>query len=200
MLSVGGEDGIGVVAPVGLDRDGLSALDLVEIDAAVGAECVLLACFLAAAVGNVLSVRGPVELLYSSERFGRQFVGFVSQKVDAALRGDSPAHGRKVGARSLGNPVVPVAVHQIVGGIGLSLVEGRVTVFRALYRTGYGADIDDVASVRGELEFADAGRNVAKAASCSQPFATIGSLPELAVHKEVNALSVRSPAGIGDAL
>ena len=200
MPAVRREYRVGVISSVSLHFRGLAALDVVEIYAAVGAEGVLLAGFLAAAVGYVHSVSRPVELLYAAERLSWKLVWLISEQIHAALWRDGASHCCKVGARSFCNPVVPVTVHKVIGGISLGFVKSRVAVLRALYRSRYSAGIDDVASVRRELEFADSGRNVAKLPSCSELLPAVCCLPELAVQKEIYALSVRGPPGVGYAL
>ena len=57
--------------------------------------------------------------------------------------------------RNLHHCVVPMAVHQVVGCIGGSLVEVAVAVARRLYSALYVTDVHDLLSVRGELELSD---------------------------------------------
>ena len=95
--------------------------------------------------------------------------------------------------------MVPVAVHQVLSGVCLRLVEGRIAVGRDLQRTVYGAEVHDVGLVRGELELTDAGGDIADLDLLSELVALKGSFPYLASLKEIDLLAVEGPSGVGDA-
>ena len=193
--------GVGVVASVHLDALAFAGEDAVDIDLGVGGECVLLAHRLAAAVGDEAAVRAPGELFGAAERLGGELVRFVAQQVEGVVGGDHRASERcHVGARSLRHPVVPVAVHQVLGGIGFSLVESRIAVDRGLESAVYRADVQDIALVRREFELADAGGDVAYLDLLAELRPLERGLPDLSALQEVDLLAVEGPSGIGHAL
>ena len=93
-----------------------------------------------------------------------------------------------------------MAVHQVLGGIGLGLVQRGIAVDRGLYGTMDSADIQDVVLAGGKLEFADAGGYVADLHLLAELVALQGGFPDLSALDEVNLLAVERPTGIGDAL
>ena len=203
MAAVGAPDRVGVVAAVRLDVQGGAGQQVIDIDAAVGAEGVLLAHVLAAGIDDVASVRTPVQLLGAAERFGREFEQFLgAEDVRGVLRGDlAVAEGGHVGAGNVGHPVVPVAVHQVFGGVGLRLVQVLELVRRLLQgRILDAAHIQDLVLVRRELVVGNAVRNVTQLHLLAEFVPLEGGLPELPALQEEDALAVGGPAGGADAL
>ena len=203
MRAVGAPNRVGVVAAALGNCHGGAGHDVIYIDRGVGAEGVLFADLLAAAVGDVPAVGCPVELLDAAEGFGGQFEEFLgAENVDALFRGDDAVNqGGDVAARHLGDPVIPVAVHEVFRAVGLGLVECRIGVGR-LHEGGVlnGARIDDLRLVRGNLELSHSGWDVAEFHLLTELVALDGSLPELASLNEENVASVLAPAGARDAL
>ena len=201
-LSVRGPDGVGVIAAVHLDALDFARRDAIDVYLGIRGECVLLAHSLAATIGDEAPVRAPGELFRSAEGLGREFVRLVSEQVEGVVRSDRSACERgDISARSLSHPVVPVTVHQILGGIGLGLVKQRVALRRSLYGAVIdGADIQDVALVGREFELADSGGNVTDLDFFTKFRTLERGLPYLASLEEVDLLPVKRPAGVGDAL
>ena len=167
MLSVFAPYRVGVITSVGLDIYRGACKQVIDVDAAVRAECVFFTGVLAAGIGHKSSVRRPVELFHPSERLCRQFVRLAAEDVYASCDGEVSDRS-DICAWGLGHPVIPVPVHKIFSYICLSFVESRVYVFRSLDRTGDGAYVEKHAPVRGEFEFGDSGRDVAYLSSCAQ--------------------------------
>ena len=199
VLAVGSPHRIGVVTAVHGNLHGASGDHVIDVDFGVGAECVALSGELAAGVGNVPAVGSPAELLDAPERFGGKFEELVgAEDVGGLFRSDVVAQLSHVGAGDFGHPVVPVAVHEVFGGVGLSLVETRVG--RGLHRGMNGGDVHYLLAVRGDGEFAHPCGDVADFHLLAQLAAAEGSLPDLAALDEEDGLSVRHPAGAVHAL
>ena len=93
-----------------------------------------------------------------------------------------------------------MAVHEIFGCVGLSLVQGRITVHRGLDSTVNRAGIQDVGLVGRKLELSNARRNVTDLDLLAELVALQGSLPDLSSLEEIDLLAVERPACVGDAL
>ena len=203
VLAVGAPHGIRVVAAVRLDVDRGAGQDVIDVDGSVGAESILLTDLLAAGVDDVAVVGRPVQLLHAAERLGGQLEELVrAEDVDGVVRGDlAVAERGDVAARHVGHPMVPVAVHQVLGGVGLRLVQRGIAVLGGLQgRVLDGAHVDDLLLVGGELEVADSVGDVAELDALAELVALERGLPELAALQEEDALAVGGPAGAADAL
>ena len=86
-----------------------------------------------------------------------------------------------------------MSVHQSIGNIGLSLVQCRVEIGRALHRTGYSADIQYHLFVRTETEFRDSLSHIRQQGPAAQPVSFVHSLVELTALQIINMPSVPAP-------
>ena len=86
LLAVVAENGILVITHDAFAKVGSFACgDVVEVDVAIGAEGVVLACLLAAGVGNGLAIGREVELLYPTPWAHGTFKGIVADDVNCLL-------------------------------------------------------------------------------------------------------------------
>ena len=149
------------------------------------------------------AVGRPVQLLHAAERLGGQLEKlFRAEDVHGIFRGNQPVHqGCDIAAGYLGHPVVPVAVHQVFCGVGVGLVEGGIEIGRGLQGGVLdAAHIQDLLLVRGDLEVADPGGDIAEFHALTEFVALQGRFPELAALQEINASAVGGPASAADAL
>ena len=203
VLSVLAPHGVGVVAAARGHRRRGPALAVIDIDAAVGAEGVLDAAELLAGICDVAAVGRPAELLDSAVGLKGQLVEVAGAEYVHGVVGSYPGAAERghVAARHLGSPVVPMPVHQLLGGVGLRLVERRVAVGGGLQRGVLdAADVDHAGLVGRNRESADSGRYVAQSLHPAELAVGIGSLAELAVVDEIDLRAVGRPAGVADAL
>ena len=202
MLSVGAPDGIGVVAAGFGNGCGRTSEHVIYIYGSVGAERILLAGFLAAAICNVPAVRRPVQLLGSAERFSGKFVEVVvpenvyrilCSNLVAVQRGD-------IASGNLRYPMIPVAVHEILCGIGLCLVKHGIGVgWLHKSRILYGGSVDDLRFIGRYLEFADSRRDIAQEDLFSEFVTLERRFPQLSALYEIDAPAVFAPAGVAHA-
>ena len=202
VASVRTPDRVGVIASAHRDDLAFSAPDIVDVYFRVCAESVLPARFLAAGIGDEPSVRAPVQLLDPAERLSRELIDFLlsCENVNAGLCGYRLVERGYECVRNLRNPMVPMPVHQVVCLVGCGLVQCRVRVGRCAYRTLDSAHEHYTASVRRELEFADAGRNVGNHCLLHQLGGIAaqtpdGGLPDLSLLDIHYAASAFSPSG-----
>ena len=130
VLAVRAPDGIGVISALLRDCDGASGEHVIDVDGCIGAEGVLFAHLLPAAVGYVPAVGSPIQLLYAAERLGGELEAVVaSEYVEGIVRSNLSVNQRShIAAGDFGYPMVPVAVHKVLGSIGLGFVERRIGI------------------------------------------------------------------------
>ena len=95
--------------------------------------------------------------------------------------------------RQFGNPVVPVAVHKVLGDISLSLVETRIRILRRLHRRRHCAYIINLRIVRGEGIIADTLGDVGKLCPLAELALCIYGIVELAALEKINRMAVLCP-------
>ena len=195
--AVGVPYGVGVISASVRHLHGLPAARVVYIDVCVGAERVFLAGLLAAGVGDVPAVGSPVELLYAAERLSGELVEIVCAEYvgGIALAYQSLPERSHIASRDARHPVVPVAVHEVLGSIGRGLVEGGVAVRGSLHRrVPYGAGVYQRRFVGGELELSYSGLYFAELLLLAETSVPVRRRPYLAVLDEVYLLPVVRPA------
>ena len=170
-------------------------LHIIDIDVGIGGEGIVTARQLAAGVGDLVGIRGEVELLQAAERLGGKFERSAVEDVDARAE-DLAVEFGVIGMRNVFHEVVPVAVHQAFNGAGGGFLQVRIDVDRLL-RDLELADIHHIAAVGVDLELGNAAGDVAYAAGTC---AVCVHHVHLAAEQVSDALAALDPAGIRDAL
>ena len=153
--------GISVITALHINYRSLAGLYIIYIDLCVCRECILLSHKLAARICDELSVRTPVELLKSAERFGRKFEKLTSLAKDICgilrvhLLVSTEAEVGDISVRNLHDSMVPMPVKEVVGRVGSSFAELRIKICRSLYVTLYITDVHHLFLVGRKLELSD---------------------------------------------
>ena len=133
-FAVGRDDGVEVVAHHAFGEVlALAALDDVLVDVGIGRKGVVLAHFLAAAVDEALAVRQPLHLLHAAEGTQRGFPLFALHGVERGLDLAAAEVAHEDVAVGV-DPVVPVAVHQVVHNAARRFVEVGIDVGHGLFQ------------------------------------------------------------------
>ena len=149
MVAVRAPDGVGVITALEGNLGGLAREGAVDIDAGVGREGVLPAFQLLAGIGDVAAVGTPGEVGDIREGAVGQLEEHVLTAEDVPSSGDSAvAEDSHEAVGNVRHPVVPVAVHQIFGRVGLGLVQQRVGVRGNFHGAVYGRNIYQLRRVR----------------------------------------------------
>ena len=201
LAAVGAPHGHGVIAAAQGDDRGLAGQDAVDVDFRIGGEGVFLAFLLLAGIGDVAAVRAPAEVLDAAEGAVRELVQHIrtAQDVQAFLDYTVAERGDE-GMVDVFHPVVPMAVHQVLGRVRIGLGKQRVGVHGALDGAVHRAHVHDLAGVRGKGELVDPPLDVRHLDALAQLAGLVGRLPHLAALEEENPAAVRRPAGVRDAL
>ncbi len=201
LAAVGAPDGDGVVAAGHRDDGGLAGEDAVDVDLGVGGEGILLPRLFLAGVGDVTAVRAPGEILDAAVRGVREVERDVGPAQDVQAFGDDAVRERgDEGMVQVGGPVVPVAVHQVLGGIGVGLVQRRIGIRGTPDGARDGAHEHELGAVRGEGELIDTARDVSDLGALAELPGLVGGLPDLAALEEIDGVAFRGPAGVRKAL
>ena len=198
MLAVRAPDGIGVISSLLRDCDGASGEHVIDVDGCIGAERVLLAHLLPAAVGYVPAVGSPIQLLYAAERLGGELEAVVGPENVEGIVGSNLAVDQRshIAAGDFGHPMVPVAVHKVLGSIGLSLVERRIGIGGLDHcRVLDGRGVDYLLSVGRYLELADSCGNIAELDLLPELAGLEGGFVELPALHEIDGIAIVAPAG-----
>ena len=139
----------------------MSALDVVEVDVAIGADGIVAARLLATGVGHLSAIGTPCQLLHAAEGQHRAFVGLVLENVKrprdfVAIKGGHKGMGD--GAHIL----IPVFVHKVVahdsrglGKVGIVLLDGGCAFHflnqNHLCLVGREEELQDVVGLMAEL-------------------------------------------------
>ncbi len=163
-------------------------------DTSIGRESVLLARKLLAAVGDVAAVGAPGKVCHITERTVGQFKKFSVQNIHTLRHYavSQRCHKTVVDIRA---PVIPVTVHQVLGGIGLGLVQHGVCVGRNLHAAVHGRHIQQLALIRRKQVVVNALFHICQLHAAPQHAIRPGRLVKLPALKEIDGAAVLAPAG-----
>ena len=192
LAAVGAPDGDGVIAAGHRDDGGLAGEDAVDVDFRIGGEGVFLPRLLLAGVGDIAAVRAPAEVLDAAVRAVRELELHVGTAQDVQSFGNHAVRERSdEGMADVLHPVVPVAVHQVLGRIGIGLVQERVRVHGAFHVAVDRAHEHELSAVRGKGEFIDPLGNVRNLGPRPQLAGLVSGLPDLASLDEIDGVPFR---------
>ena len=155
----------------------------VDENAGVGGEGVLLANELFATVGDVSAVRAPAKVCDVREGTVGQLKELIPKDVHA-LCDNAVAESSYKAVGNLRAPVVPVAVHEVLRGIGLGLVQRRIRVRRHLNVAVHALHKYHLALVRREEVIVYSARDIGLEAPLAKLSVLVCSLVELAALQE----------------
>ena len=190
-----------VIAAFGGYLRGFPGEGAVEVDAGIGGEGVLLAFQLLAGVGDVAAVRAPAKVCYVREgAVGQLELDVLSSQDVHSFLHHAITQRSYIGVRDFRHPVVPVAVHQVLGGVGLGLVQQGIRVRGHFHGTVYIGYIHHLGAVRGQLVIVYSAGDIGHQFPLSQLVVGKRGLEELAALQEEDGFSVGAPAGRCNAL
>ena len=119
-LAVRAPDRFGIIAAAHRNDRCFTRQDAIDVDFSIGRESIVPAGKFLAGIGDITAVRAPGKVLDAAERAVRELEEnvFPAQDIQALLDDAVPQRGDKRVVQVL-HPMVPVAVHQVFGGIGV---------------------------------------------------------------------------------